>query len=430
MHYILLIAIYLIHSFAYIYAVSNILIMLVSATMFFIIYLNLSKKNITKGARLISLMAASIPISFRNIFGGEFSEFPLMWFYVLGALYVLFTIISLINNKSKFTINYRGLTVIFIIGISLIPLLISVDKTEALKEWLTYLFFLLLVLVSILKKNSLSAKDYNHILNFYIFGGIFAAIGVIFQYIMFTFFSITYFRIEFYGASREYFSFMFYDMSSATVYLATIVFLLLFVCKKRKTISMIFAFLIMVAMAISSARAGLAALFMGIILYTLFKRGFIKKIGLFVSVAFFAAVSLYILNDVRGLGSATSYITYDAGRIKGYIEGLKYFYSSPIFGVGYDLGSQMKKAGLVVPHFAFINLLAQTGIIITIFISNLIFWIYRETTRKSLVNLKWIILISLIGSCIIPGFFNSRFFTIIAMLAILKKPDDVEKVIY
>lgn len=420
MVYILLSIIYAVYSIANIYNISNALILVITAIIFFLIFRKLRANRMKSSISLILLMGATIPISFRNVLGGEFSANPITWFYVFGGMYFLITILSKIKVMGRVRINLIGMLIIVLVGLSFIPLLISNNLSEGIKEYLTYLFFLLILFAAIIDKESLVKTDYRRIINVYILGGLFSSIGIIFQYIMFTVFSISFFRIEFYGLSRKYFSFMFYDMSSATVYLATVAFFILISENLKKTTKVLLMSTVVIGMALSSARAGLASLFLVLILYGITKKGVINKLILVATAILFVSISLNILNSVRGLDSSLSYLTYDAGRFDGYIDGINMFLDSPLFGQGYDMGYQMKQSGLVVPHFAFINMLAQTGIIITLMFLIIIGWLFFLAKKEKYHDLKWVILISLVGSMIIPGFFNSRFFTVIAALVVLR----------
>lgn len=426
MEYVIISLIYTIYCLAYLNQITSIMIAIISTALFFVLYKKLRSKTFRRGQILIMMMSASIPISFRNILGGEFSANPLTWFYILGAIYFMISLLNNINKKKKITINFMEILILFLVVLSILPLMNSTNLVEGLKEYITYLFFLLLLFAALVNKESLNEHEYSGIIKLYIFGGLFASCGIIFQYIMFTFFSRPFFRIQFYGVARKYFSFMFYDMSCATVYLATVAFLILFSYKTNKIIKILLTSVVVVGMASSSSRSGLISLFIVLFLYAITKKGIHNKIILSGTALIFTSVSLNILNKVRGIDDPLSYLTHDSGRFEGYTDGLQIFYNSPLLGSGYDLGYVMKQMGLVVPHFALINMLAQTGIVITSLFVVIFFWLYRLSKRKALHDLKWIILISVIGSMIIPDFFSSRFFTIIAMLVVSGKRENLD----
>lgn len=223
-----------------------------------------------------------------------------------------------------------------------------------------------------------------------------------------------------------YFSYLFGDMSSATVYFATAILFILFDKKEslRKYINIL---IIIIAMAVSSARSGLVSLILVLMIYFAFG----KKRSIKIKSLLFFLLSLplivYFSSMVRKFNSAINYLTNSTGRIEGYLDGLRIFSNNPIFGSGYDLSYKFTLVGKTVPHNSIIYMMAQMGIILTILYLLVFYRIYKLADIKKLEDMKYAIMASYIGSMIIPGFIASRFFTVIALIVILVQNENIKK---
>lgn len=420
MNYFIYFLYILVSCFAYQNNYSGPVVMGASFCILMFLFYFFKKEGLGSSAIFLILMCLSIPTSFRNILGGSFGEFPLTWFYLLGLGYVVSSFYD--SNQKK--MNYYQFLMIYLLIFSIIPILKATSVKESIGEYITYGFFLVSVFEASRNQNSLSSLEYNVIKKVYIFAVIISALGIIFQFLMYSYFNKMFLWIEFYGGGRTYYGFLFNDMSTSTLYMASAI-LFLFLDKKNiRWRNFLLIGIILIGMILSSARAGIITLFLVLFLYVISRGSFTQRIMGFLitfSIAFFC---FFIFTKMRYFDTGLDFIIDDSGRIQGYIDGLNYFFSSPIIGTGYDLGFRMKQVGQIVPHFAVINMLGQTGIIITTLFIVILINILDEARNKNLNELYWIIILSFLGSCIVPGFFSSRYFTVIAMLVFLKKKRD------
>jgi uncharacterized membrane protein YqjE len=372
--------------------------------------------NVTSS--LISLLCITIPISYRNIFGGSYAEFPLPWFYLILILFIFWGIYRVLINYN-YQITWFEVLIALLTIVSLVPLLTSIDKIEGIKEYLSYLTYLLGILTAVILKNSYDKEKYLKIIDFYIFGTVFSAIGVIIQYVSYRLFSIVLFRIEFLGGGRNYLSFLFFDMSGMTVYMSTGI-IFLFLLKKEK--KFLLGSIILIGIALSTARAGLISLILVLILYVLFSKNNKKKLNMILFLLVGSTFGIYILGMTRkNITGILNLFTKNNGRIEPMLDTLNAFIKSPLIGYGYDYGLQLKSVGKVVPHFALLNLLGQTGIIITLLYVFIVLKVLKITKYKKIDDMLWVIILALIGSCVSPGFFDLRFFTVLSVISLTYK---------
>lgn len=355
---------------------------------------------------MIALMIIVLPVSFRSILCTGYDQLPMPWFYLL--IFFQFALLLFFNIRLQ-------ISFLLLVFLLLIPMVLSNDIFNGFKQYLSYLSFCLGGLIAYGRKSTISKTDFSLMLDLYINGVVFVAIGVIGQYVALNQYGVELFRIETYGFERKLLMFLFYDMSGNTVYMATAVLLLLFSNKMTKWI---FSILIITAMAMTSARAGTIALIIVLVLILLFeKTKSIKKLPLIIFSGIAGLGAFYILLSTRKAFSTISEMVFqDTGRNYLVQISLERFLNSPIFGCGLDFGNQMRAQGYMIPHNAMVNFLAQSGILITMLIVVMLIScvLYSRTYKDK--ALFWCCVLCIIGSCVSPSFFNLRFFTVIFML--------------
>ena len=366
---------------------------------------------------LLFLMNLSLPISFRSILGSEFADLPLPWFYVFGIFYFFNSFGKNYRRGSK---DINGILVITIV-LSLVPLLISNDMIEGFKEMLTYDFFLLMMLAANNSRTILYKRERQVFYDTFVFGCLFASLGVLYQFYSYIYMGVETFRVEHYGNGRIFLGFLFYDMSSVSLYMVTGAIMMIVREDRSKLINYLIAILILIAAAASSARTGLVAFVIFASLYILTSRkvGVTARGLLSVFLVCGALFAFSLMGQVRDTSGGASFLADDNGRFSTYRDGILMFLENPIFGVGYDMPRQLSSMGKMVPHFALINILGQTGVFITLFIIFILYSIYNKAKIKKDSVLLWAILLSYFGSCLVPGFFSTRYFTMLGMLAFL-----------
>lgn len=426
MTFLLIILYNLVYCISYQFNIIGISIFAASLSIIFIISFIFLKRGNNLISCLIALMSASIPMSFRNVFGGSFGELPINWFYIIGLFVAILEVLNILKNYKIIKFNKFDISCFFIILLSAIPLMNSEFKKYSIDEFINYLFFITLIFISFINIQTISKKEYKDILSIYNKTVIISSIITIIQFISYESFGIKLLRVEFFGGGRLYFSYLFGDMSSATVYFATAILFILFDKKEslRKYINIL---IIIIAMAVSSARSGLVSLILVLMIYFAFG----KKRSIKIKSLLFFLLSLplivYFSSMVRKFNSAINYLTNSTGRIEGYLDGLRIFSNNPIFGSGYDLSYKFTLVGKTVPHNSIIYMMAQMGIILTILYLLVFYRIYKLADIKKLEDMKYAIMASYIGSMIIPGFIASRFFTVIALIVILVQNENIKK---
>lgn len=406
----------LIYIFAYYKGISSVFIMLISAIQIICLYYQLRKKSISINGSLVAIMGSLIPTSFRNIFGGDFADVSLAWFYIVGGILFIYNVLLIAHWKNNVVISKIIVVAFLTIFITLVPFLSSDFKNKAFSELINYLFYAIMFFISLFNIFVINKKDYSCIVNTYVRTILISSIVIIAQYLIYKFTGELFLRVEFFGGNRTYFSYMFGDMSSATVYMATaLVFLFL---SDRRIISLMSGSVILSAMAISSARSGLVALICTILVYFIFNPNIRNKFRLLIISVLSLPLIITLSEQVRSFSSRINYFTQDSGRIDGYIEGLKKFADNPIIGNGYDLSYKYILSERTVPHNAIIYMLAQMGIICIAFYLYIFYYIFKISKNLNNDELYYIVILSYIGSMIIPGFIASRFFTVITILII------------
>ncbi|WP_226670493.1 hypothetical protein [Metabacillus litoralis] len=395
------------------------------STLLIIKIYKLCKRRMSIIGSLVALLCISMPISFRNVFGGSYAEIPLPWFYIILIIFIIGSLLKILKDKTKVLPQWSSL-LIWLVLASVIPLMVSGNLIEGFKEFLSYLTFLLGVLGAIIHRNNLVKQEYHELVNFYIFGVIFSSIGIILQYFTFHHLSAELFRMEFYGGGRVYLSFLFFDMSGITVYMSTaILFLILLKKRMRFTLSI----LIILAMTLSTARAGIISLSVVMFIYLVFSSNLKNKIYILLFLIVGISIGINILSATRtNISGLTNILSENNGRFEPVILTLKAIVKSPLVGYGYDFGDQLVAVGSVVPHFALINILGQSGIVIAICYIIIVYNIFKIVKSKKMDSLLWVITLSLVGSCVSPGFFDLRFFTILAIIGVLYRREPTIKV--
>lgn len=357
-------------------------------------------------ASYIALIIIVLPVSFRSIFCTGYDNIPIPWFYVLLLLLFAFQIIKRIN------IN---IIILFIIVLLLFPLILSHNIFEGIKEYLGYTTFCVGALIAYGNRSNLTKKEYGFHINLYINGIIFISFGIIMQYIALNYFGVKLFRITQYAHNRNLLLFLFYDMSGNTVYMATAVLFLLFSnIKGRIPLCLI----IVVSMALTSARTGLFSLILVLTFITIFEKNkYVHKIPLLVFLLAIGIGGLSILLTTRNAyTSITEMISNNNGRNDLVQIALQRFFNNPFLGNGLDFGKQLKDEGFMVPHNAIVNLLAQSGVFITFLFLYVFICCTFYSRNHSEISLFWCCILCAIGSSFSPSFFDLRFFTVIIML--------------
>lgn len=398
-------------------------VMLLITISFFLFAFVRSKKNTQSTTTVIlQLMCYSIPLSWRNIFGGDYGSLPISWFYILGAILMLHLVIlkkPIHLNKADFRVFILSIIVIIF---TFIPLINSAYISQALSQFITVQFHNILILIVILKGNFINKEDYNLIQKSYIFAGLLASSGVLIQYILFQQ-GIIIGDIN-YLNNRTSFNFLFSDASHSSLYFATTAFLAILYTNNQGDSNHNFNYYLitiitLLGAAATSARTGLIVFFFVFFIYILIgQRGAVKKIlfTFFGVLAGLGAIKIFL--TIRPQTSLSSAILDSSNRTFGYDIALNLFYEKPIFGYGFGRDYLANLMGTSIPHLSFLQYMLQAGFIYAILIFLIIiFALFRA--KKLKLSESWLLIVTLIGTCLVPDIFSTRYITLLMAMIFL-----------
>ena len=187
-------------------------------------------------ATCLILMVYSWQVSWYNIFGNPTSSLQLPWLYILGAMIFVYGVCN-IRNSLKRSYSFAALfafTMFFILF--LYPLFISQTFSSALKEFISIAFFVVVVLVCYLNKNSVGKDVYEHFKRALIWAVVLTSVFILIQYVLYTYMDIRLFkiavRLSFKGYQTSFYLLM-EDHSSATIMLGCAAFYVLDGLKRK-----------------------------------------------------------------------------------------------------------------------------------------------------------------------------------------------------
>lgn len=381
---------------------------------------------------IIRMLILSIPLSFTNIWGQSTVYSNISWFNMFIILLFIVTLINIFSSIKKLKIkdiflklNILSYLSIIMIFITLIPLLISFDIIDGIKQYLYFSVTFSLLILGNFIKNKLDKDKKEILLLDYILSTRIAAIGVMVQalYKNITGVDIGYYR--FFGGYRHAFGFLFSDFSFLSLFLASGAIAVFFIKKDGSKFNkywigeMIF---LLIASIITSARTGIVSFIVVFFIYSILRirslitSGSVKKVFLIIFLNIGVLVgSYYLLSKVRPNMKRLFSLS---GRIELNMEAFGIFMQNPIFGIGLGRHNYSDLIGMI-PHNIVFQSLVQGGLFFTIplllFLFTLV-WILYKKDRKLLPVISLI----LIGSLFIPNVFHSRFLTVLLLLLSLR----------
>lgn len=396
--------------------ISGAIFLLLGPIIWVTIYVD-TKKTSSSEYTFIKMLMLSIPLSFTSVVNGSYGDIPLSWFNIFIFFLALVTILKrLKNNRLKF--NYLSIFALFMMFISLLPLLVASSFSDGLKQYLNISMVFLVVILGSLIKEKLTLEENENLLSYYILGTYIAAIGVIIQFIFINFVNEGVGYYSEFGVNRKAYAFLFSDFSFLSLYLAsgaTMVFLK-GVNYYKSTFRWGFLIIILlIASLITSARTGIAAFLMVLVVYSLgrllvlLSKGSVKSILLLLFNGVILAGSYFVLNRVR-IGDLSG----DSGRFDINITAFEVFMQNPFLGLGFGVSSYAQSIG-TIPHNILFQLLAQGGIVFMLPLIIFLFVIAVISYKKNKVLFGGYVTI-LFGALFIPDIFNSRFLTGIILL--------------
>lgn len=385
-------------------------------------------------AGCVMMLCHTWQISWFNILGQSTTVLQLPWFYITGAILVMFTLSKLKALYTKQISVYFLSLLVFVIIISVFPLFSSPSKSEALKEFIMIMFYIVLVFAAFLFSDSVSGEAREDILSAYSFCVFITCLFLIFQTVAYQFFGISLFYLSegiYFGNATLTSGLLMSDLSSASIMLGSAVFINIDRIEKKQNIilNVIQMAVIVIGLALTSRRTGAVSLIIVLMLYavTHYKSAFKKVAAIFLfSVAM--GIMLYYLVFSRSIDTIET-LLYENNRIANYIEVLKAMPTHP-FGVGYDETYAITfMTDGVVPHNTVLRWMLMGGPLLAVTLSAIPIYTLFRAFKKKLTCEFWIILYALLAASFIPDILTARFFVIPCMCALLicKKADASKK---
>lgn len=379
---------------------------------------------------LIELMCYSIPLYSKDIFGKNYSASSPLSLFFLFSIFTIIYIISIQFISRKKIVCYKRLNLLLLNSVILIIFTIGhaciVYTNESFSEGFNMIFFVTIILFVILFDFDKSNIDYDGILKAYCNMCVCASILLIIQATVQMFFGINIFNnpgnTDIYLFHGRLFSTLLYtDISSATIGLTIGAYILLFK-DKPKILNIVFSGIIVIGTVLSSARTGFVTFLILVVIRILkdSRKNIFKSIIYLVFFYFAYLILINIMGSVReGVNES---LMNDNGRIVGYIHYFKMFLKKPFLGYGFGSWNLYTTIGQShpMPHISLLNLMNQSGIIYTILFSMLIIDIYLLTYKFKYSLEKDLIIFALVGSCMIPEIWSTKFVNIIIILPIIK----------
>jgi len=399
-----------------------------TAILFFVRqYLQLKKREVPIDARFLVLMAYALPFSWRNFIGGSYSTLPVSWFYILGLFYVI--AVLTIQQKAVLKQNIvLAMFAVFAILISIVPIFYSnqADFTQSITQLVVLTFNNLLICISILRNDTLDKRIIKWIGNAYTTGAVFTSLMLIAQYALYQISGFQFGYMDFL-LNRELFYFLFADISHGTLYLATAAFWLLYSGKDGTHNIRKYGLFIVIAVgsAVTSARTGLVILFIFTFFFILIEqKGLFRKIlalGLFGISGYYA---FQVIQKVRNLTTVAD-LTNGSGRLSGYASAFDLFKKSPFLGYGYGQNYLSSILGQPIPHLSILQYALHGGILLALILFMTQFLIWFNAVQKRAV-FSWLLAMVLVGTCLVPDLFATRFITMICLVSITYRQTNVQ----
>lgn len=377
--------------------------------------INNKKKNFE--IILVRMLTLCVPLSFTNIFGGLYSQSVISWYNIF--LIFLTTVVIIKNlTEHSFYLDMLSFMSLQIVILGLFPIFVSRYRISAVKQYLNLIAPFILVIIGNNIKYICDDNDKKIILYDYIFATNIAAIGTFVQFVVKSFLNIELGNYAFLGGYRHSYGFLFADYSFLSLYLVTGATILLYLVYNKEInmkLGLIDIIFLLVVSVITSARTGIFAFIVVVVLFTIPKiiyyliYNFPRIILISSAVIILVGASFLLVGNVRGSRKLS-----DSGRGKLNQQAFKIFLDKPIFGVGFGSQNYSEISGML-PHNLIFQFLAQGGLIFSIPLFITLYMILFSSKRNDPILFGTILCI-LIGSLFIPNIFNSRYMGVIFLI--------------
>lgn len=249
--------------------------------------------------------------------------------------------------------------------------------------------------------------------NIYVVTCIFVSLGLIAQFFSHRFLGVELFRHIQFGGSRNAYSFIWSDFSFISLFVVSCL-PMLFRYKSKVLIAIAF-FIVLFASVITSARSGIAAVFLFFMMLLCWHflislvsgRMLLRYLALTLSVLVLPFAVLYFLPLVTGRELTFS----SSGRLDGFYAGFEYLSTRPFFGALLDKDFYGDVVA-TVPHNFFLFPLLMGGVVYFIVFMAFILSLAWDV-RHADSDLLGALLICIFGFQFIPSFFSAYFVAIL-----------------
>lgn len=390
--------------------------MLISAIVYTYIFLKKGNKFIEK---ILCALIFSVP-TFNIGFMGQKMHHMFSWCSIFVILLTIYLMYNYLSNKVK--ISKKSLSAILVIlGIIFINCFREVNVKNAIIEWLQICLMLIPIIFVYDQRKYLykmlsqdSEEKFVNLINYTVVA---TAIGVVMQYILYRKLGIRLGNITFYPG-RTVYDLLISGASVLSVYLSVGVAInVKKIYDKFNIINLLYAIICVIGIAVNSARAGLVAAIIIVIIIAIPK--IIKtKRNLLMSLILIPILAIAFINmtDTMLASRSTRSLFEANGRIGTYKYGFEVLTNGPkhfFLGAGLSLDNYNQ----IIPHNFILETLVTTGILVSIPIFILLFKCLKYINNNENKYIIWVILI---GSMFITNFQGNTFFTIYMIVLILE----------
>ena len=377
------------------------------------------------------VMCHTWAISWVNVFGYSSERLQVTWFYLMGAIVALYTLVNIqkLQDKSVNAIVLGFFVTLIIIGIY--PLFISPSIKEGVKEFIIIYYFLILGFVSFLFLSSFDDKKREAVITAYIFAAVISSVFIIFQFSIYFIFGESLFKYSvgnYLGKTMISAKLLMEDTSCATIMLGSAVFFMLERINEKKSpvLNVTFILTTVVALAFTTRRTSIVSLIIVLVLYSFVRyNDVVKKVSMIGFSVGIVTVMMFYLFVSRPVDDYSLYL-YSNGRIGNYISAMKVFVKNPL-GVGYDNIHLKNLVGEYIPHNTVLRWMNMGGILFALLMVAVLIYLLNISHKKGLKADTWSVLYCLLALNFVPDLLNARFFVLPCMLIFLSASQKEEK---
>lgn len=380
------------------------------------IFFILSLRKFRLKVIIIRAIIYSIPTSFYNIMGTDYSALPVSYFNLFSLLLLVVVMAEwIIRNTIRVKKPLIAYLLFGLIILLIIPTAYSFDIFNATKQFMNVILFCNLIVIALV--TFVPPGIVNKLIEDYLRVAIVTTVGLVTQIIVYKSIGVAYGKLDVMGGMRTAYGFLFSDYSFLSLYLASAALLTISLMLYNRKINLSLAIsglLLMYGSVLTTARTGMVALLCALILYGTIisiKRPLIT-FTILISVAFITGFYIdYSANQRLDVYSSS-------GRIDGYLIGINEMKDEPFIGTGLGVQAYAERFGIPIPHNVIIQYSVQgglfSGLIVLLLLITLLIIVYKDAYVLFLP-----IATVIIGAQFIPDIFSSRFFTVMLMISLL-----------